>query len=144
MKKLYTFVSITILQFLAAFAENPTEYVCDLGNQHQPMIGIFSDMHDGDHKRVTLADGWLVIQSYNSKEEWTVKAKFDTEHCNATVDFNVPGKPNPPPVALTMTGWVMATGLPSRHKAAFEFTDPTGTIAEPGVPLNVWVLVKNI
>ena len=76
-------------------------------------------------------------------DRWNVSAKIDPLFCNASVDFNVPGKPNPPPINLTATIWTESRRLPTRtvYKNAIEFTDPSGTLALPSVPLNTWVQV---
>ena len=60
-------------------------------------------MHDGDKKRVTVNNGTITIIPYGNAQSWTVRAELDTKLCTATIDFNVPGKPSPPPVNLTAT-----------------------------------------
>ena len=69
---------------------------------------------------------------------------MDLKFCNASVDFNVPGKSNPPPVKLTATVWKQSRFLKSGelYKYAIEFTDPSGTLALPSMPLNTWVQVE--
>ena len=38
----------------------------------------------------------LTITPHGNKESWKVEAKFDNENdCVASVNFDVPGKPNP-------------------------------------------------
>merc|ERR1712070_732334 len=69
-----------------------------------------------------------------------VHAQLDRTSCSASVDFNVPGKPGPPPVNLTATLWQSRSA--SGMKTEFEFTDPSGTLAEPEFPLNRWVELK--
>ena len=71
---------------------------------------------------------------------------MDPIFCNASVDFNVPGKPNPPPISLTATVWVESHFLPTgtEKKHAIEFSDPSGTLASPSVPLNTWVQLNNM
>ena len=70
---------------------------------------------------------------------------MDPVFCNASVDFNVPGKPNPPPIKLTATVWTqsyrMSTGKIDKY--AIEFTDPSGTLALPSAPLNTWVQLEH-
>ena len=63
-------------------------------------------------------------------------------YCFAIIDFNVPGKPNPPPIQLTATVWIMSHYLPTGtlEKYAIEWTRP----ASPEVPLNIWVQLDNI
>ena len=74
-------------------------------------------------------------------DSWTVHATMDPVFCNAFVDFNVPGKPDPPPSKLTATIWKQSHVLPTgtTEKNAIEFTDPSGKLAPPSVPLNTWV-----
>ena len=66
---------------------------------------------------------------------------MDLIYCNASVDFNVPGKPNAPPVRLTATVWKQSRYLTTGVllKNAIEFTDPSGTLGLPSMPLNTWV-----
>ena len=81
--------------------------------------------------------------AYLHLDSWTVHATMDPIFCNASVDFNVPGKPNPPPISLTATVWVESHFLPTgtEEKNAIEFTDPSGKLASPSVPLNTWVQI---
>jgi len=57
------------------------------------------------------------------------------------VDFNVKGKPNPPPVNLLLKiGTLQYLEVPP-SKAGYPvgvFTDPSGTIGAPTLPLNMW------
>ena len=66
---------------------------------------------------------------------------MDPIFCNAFVDFNVPGKPNPPPSKLTATVWKQSRFLPTATlgKTAIIFTNPGGNLASSSVPLNMWV-----
>ena len=83
---------------------------------------------------------------HHISERWAVHATMNPVFCNAIVDFNVPGKLKPPPVKLSLTVWTqfqyLRTG--TREKYAIEFTDPSGTLAAPSVPLNTWVQLENI
>ena len=109
-----------------------------LGNQPS----VFRDPHDGDFKVITEPYPYLAfeIQPYKNNESWVVYGKFD-DNCVATVDFNVPNKPNPPPVNLTMTMYIMQyEGIPNR--LGFECTDPSSTLAPANRPINFWVLHK--
>ena len=77
---------------------------------------------------------------------WIVQATMDPIFCNATVDFNVPGKPNPPPVKLAATIWTQSHFMPTGivEKYAIEFTHLfRGTLASPG-PLNTWVQIEDV
>lgn len=118
----------------------------------------FFDMHDGDVKLVSLhEDGKIEIRSSSSssddddnisqeQEPWIIHTHLDHETCTALVDFNVPHKPDPPPVPLSMTMWKMQTVVGSKDddgvddtKWTLEFTDPSGDLAPPHQPLNHWV-----
>mmetsp|Transcript_58231 Transcript_58231/g.160984 ORF Transcript_58231/g.160984 Transcript_58231/m.160984 type:complete len:288 (+) Transcript_58231:78-941(+) len=102
---------------------------------------IYADMHDGDKKRVAIVGSSMTIAPSGNNQTWSVHASLDPKFCNASVDFNVPGKPGPPPVALTATLWssVAPGAAGSVWKTFVEFTDPSGTLAAAGVPLNQWV-----
>jgi len=102
---------------------------------------VYADMHDGDKKEVTISGDSLTIKPSGNDEQWVVNAKLDLESCSANVDFNVPGKPNPPPVPLTATLWYSFSE--AVKKTEFEFTDPSGKIAAKGFPVNNWVELKN-
>lgn len=112
------------------------------GDCPESLHGIYADMHDGDKKEVTIDGSSMIIKPSGNNETWTVKATFNNELCSAIVDFNVPGKPSPPPVKITLTLW-HALGS-SREgdavsKTTFEFTDPSGKLAPASFPLNKWV-----
>merc|ERR1712137_1385085 len=87
---------------------------------------VFNDMHDGDQKALLDKKGKLHITPVSSAESWAVDAKIDSD-CKATVDFNVQGKPNPPPVALEAEVWGMVSILERPDKNIVLFSDPTGT-----------------
>ena len=69
---------------------------------------------------------------------------MDLKFCNASVDVNIADKQNPPPVKLTATIWKQSRFLKSGelYKYAIEFTDPSGTLASPSMPLKTWVQVE--
>mmetsp|Transcript_5801 Transcript_5801/g.6304 ORF Transcript_5801/g.6304 Transcript_5801/m.6304 type:complete len:253 (-) Transcript_5801:31-789(-) len=98
---------------------------------------VYADMHDGDQKEVTISGASMVIKPSGNNQTWVVNAEIDAESCSAMVDFNVPGKPGPPPVPLKSTLWYSA--FSSGKKTEFEFTDPSGTLADKTAPLNRWV-----
>jgi len=101
--------------------------------------GVFADMHDGDQKQLTLEDGKLTIAPYGNNQTWVVEAMLDAAKCTAVVDFNVPGKPGPPPVNLTAHIYALISKGERIAKHGVEFTDPSGTLAKPSFPLNMWV-----
>merc|ERR1711976_504159 len=102
-------------------------------------------MHDGDKKKVEIKGDAMTITPVASDEawgpvEWMVKAKFDQKSCSASVDFNVPGKADHPPVPLLATYWLEHSVMSNpATRQAFEFTDPTGTLAPASMPLNRWI-----
>lgn len=112
---------------------------------------VYSDMHDGDMKMVTLTQNhggtFITIKPSGNNQTWTVHNDFSFDSCSAVIDFNVPGKPSPPPVKLTATYWKMMRsaedGQGQLHKDLFEFTDPSGTLAAAGEPINHWVSLGN-
>ena len=61
------------------------------------------------------------------------------------MDFDVPLKPNTPKSKLTVTVWTLSQYLRSGklEKYAIEITDPSGRLASPAVPLNIWVQTEN-
>jgi hypothetical protein len=107
----------------------------------------FADMHDGDQKLVSIWHNKLMITPGNEKESWRVAAELDMRTCTAMVDFNVTGKPSPPPVPLLVTIWRMEQDhiikakhdTPVASKITMEWTDPSETIAPKNMPLNHWV-----
>lgn len=103
----------------------------------QSLKSVYADMHDGDEKLVTISDESVTIEPSSDSQKWTVSATLDRNHCDASVNFKVPGKPNPPPVNLLATFWTsVAVGA---KKSTWEFTDPSGTLANESYPLNTWV-----
>jgi hypothetical protein len=104
------------------------------------LTAVFSDQHDGDKKQVSIRGGNMIIKPSGNNQSWTIRAQI-ADDCSAVVDFNVSGKPNPPPVKLTMVVWMALTpaGRSAKSKATFEFFDPSGKIGSPDLPLNTWV-----
>lgn len=101
---------------------------------------VYADMHDGDQKEVTISGKSLTIKPSGNDQTWIVKTELDLRSCSANIDFNVPGKPDPPPVNLTATLWFVLSS--KDNKTEFEFTDPSGTLAAKDFPLNRWVELK--
>ena len=129
-----------------SFASGPYDYYSKIApSKHSSPCGklsqvAFADMHDGDQKLVSIHHDDMTIQPADSQETWIVHAKLDSSACTATVDFDVPGKPSPPPVPLLLTVWSMSTiGHGHASKLTMEFTDPSETIAPKDMPLNHWV-----
>lgn len=97
----------------------------------------FYDLHDGDIKHVSSDGHMFTIHPSMNNQSWVVHGEFDQD-CNANIDFHVPGKPDYPPVNLTST--LLDMRSPNGEQAwALEFTDPSGTIAPPSQPLNLWM-----
>eukprot|EP00746_Dinoflagellata_sp_MGD_P002814 gnl/MRDRNA2_/MRDRNA2_105494_c0_seq1.p1 gnl/MRDRNA2_/MRDRNA2_105494_c0~~gnl/MRDRNA2_/MRDRNA2_105494_c0_seq1.p1 ORF type:complete len:363 (-),score=59.11 gnl/MRDRNA2_/MRDRNA2_105494_c0_seq1:177-1265(-) len=110
---------------------------------------IYADMHDGDKKKVTISGASMTIQPFGNNQTWVVKTTLDAKLCNAVIDFNVPGKPGPPPVNLTATligsvkAGLLKIGGGVEQKTLFGFTDPSGTLASKDFPLNRWVQISS-
>jgi len=106
------------------------------------LLVVFQDMHDGDEKAVKIDGTAVTITPNGSDQRWTVKATLDQESCTALVDFDVPGKDDHPPVPLLATYW-SESAAPGDHRVAFEFTDPSGTLADPAKALNRWIALSS-
>ena len=102
---------------------------------------VFADMHDGDQKQLTIDGDSLTIKPFGNNETWVVNTQISAM-CTATIDFNVPGKPNPPPISLLGTIWQMASKS-GYVKRSVEFTDPTSTLAPAKMPLNEWIMLAD-
>lgn len=117
---------------------NPTTCIYEQWFKPAP---VFQDMHDGDAKQIKLGSvpdrNKLTIKPYKNNQTWTVKSQFDT-NCIASVNFDVPGKPNPPPVPLDARVWSMVS-IGYLERDSLLFTDPSATIAPAIVPLNAWL-----
>eukprot|EP00122_Pirum_gemmata_P015376 Pgem_evm1s14371 len=97
---------------------------------------VFADMHDGDSKRVYFHGSEIEIYPYDNEEEWKVVATMNTDDCTAIIDFNVAGKPSPPPFKLKAKFWTMIS-YDSQIKPLVEFTK-----VDEKFPLNHWVFTK--
>eukprot|EP00929_Paragymnodinium_shiwhaense_P054197 TRINITY_DN27158_c0_g1_i2.p1 TRINITY_DN27158_c0_g1~~TRINITY_DN27158_c0_g1_i2.p1 ORF type:complete len:252 (-),score=43.95 TRINITY_DN27158_c0_g1_i2:141-896(-) len=123
-----------------------TEHRSDVGCPPSGTL-VMADLHDGDKKVVSVHEGsprTMTIKPFGNKQNWIVTARLDSEACSAMVNFNVPGKPNPPPVPL-LASWGRLTRNASgpEFEVVLEFTDPTGTLAPIGYPLNQWQSVHH-
>jgi hypothetical protein len=109
------------------------------------------DMRDMDKKMVHVhrsKDGmFLTIENSDpDSPHWKVVTEVNDD-CSATVDFNVPNKPNPPPVGLTASLWVTKERLINAKldgqfitRPILQFSDHTGTLTkDTRYPLNQWV-----
>lgn len=118
------------------------------------LTGTYQDEHDGDRKHINATAGTMTITpaveveqqpmtaSAGASAAWVVRVAANADGCpTGLVDFNVPGKPNPPPVPLRVRVYTLAQAdgePPPEHVWMLEFTDPSGTLGSPSVPLNVW------
>jgi hypothetical protein len=126
-----------------------SQYEASAGDGHvnpkpscpRTLKAVYADIHDGDKKEVTISGSSLTIRPSGNNQTWVVEAQVDRETCSASVDFNVPGKPSPPPVNITISLWYAASY--ARYKTEWEFTDPSGTLAPKAFPLNRWVELKS-
>jgi len=102
---------------------------------------VFADMHDGDNKQVVIADDKMTIKPSGNDPDWTVNTVIDCKTGKASVDFDVPGKADHPPIPIQaeMQWHYSAASV----KTVFEFTDPTGTLDSAGAPLNTWVQLQS-
>jgi len=115
---------------------------------------VVADMHDGDQKAITFqscectvpCECTMTIKPHANNQTWQVQVPLHVTESTVSgvVDFNVPGKPGPPPCNLTVTLFVERGGRHGQstygEKRTLEFTDHTGTITkDPHFPLNTWV-----
>lgn len=95
----------------------------------------FQDMHDGDVKSVSVANGLL---SLGQAGIWNLTTPLDPKTCKATVDFSKSDKPGYPPVPLVVSV-ATASGNDGLHSVIMTWTDPTKTISpSAGFPVNMW------
>lgn len=127
-----------------------TNYDEDIPECPTSLHAIYADMHDGDMKQVSIfpnaAGGSSIeILPHGNNQTWLVKSTVDSKSCSALINFNVPGKPGPPPVDLLATLWSSGNqGNNGKRITEFIFTDPSGTLAEKDFPLNDWVEIKEV
>merc|ERR1712232_201356 len=75
---------------------------------------------------------------HGNDQEWVVNTKIDCTTGKATVDFDVPGKADHPPVPIQATLYTSLSA--AAEKTTFVFTDPSGHLANYSTfPLNQWV-----
>jgi len=107
----------------------------------QSGTAVFKDMGDGDKKQIELVDAGdetrITITPSGNDQSWTTSATFDKKSCSAVVDFNVPGKPNPPPIKPTATLYKASDG--ADHRLVVVWSDGEGTVASKSKPLNAWI-----
>ena len=76
------------------------------------------------------------IEPYKNSQKWSVDATFD-QSCVASVNFNVPGKPNPPSAPLQARVWGMVS-IAGVSKNAILFSDPSSTVAPADLTIDIW------
>ena len=108
---------------------------------------VFGALQDGDYKQVAVHDSKFTIKPFNNTQSWMITGGPFDENCSSMIDFNVPGKPNPPPIKLRMTyAWITYYNLlpspPKPENPVLVFTDPSGKLAAPTLPLNIWYGLK--
>ena len=104
---------------------------------------IVADQHDGDMKQISYDGSTLIILPYGNNETWIITADLEAD-CTAMVNFNVPGKPSPPPVELKATVYDLTTPATDGALAAIGFTDPTATISnDASYPVNFWIQIDS-
>ena len=99
-----------------------------------PMLAVYRDVRDGDKKQIAvyaLGDKRYIRVTPAGEPattRWVANAPLsDTGH--ATIDFNVPGKPNPPPGPIDIQFGTLQT--PGRVSAVATFHDNS----------NIWVQI---
>lgn len=100
---------------------------------------IFYDIHDNDYKKILINNNKIKIFPYKSREKWEVKCEIESNY-SCYVNFNVKGKPNPPPYPLEMK----ISQIISNKKLSLVilFFDPTGKLQKKNIPLNIWYNVN--
>ena len=134
---------VTALATLAAVS-TASAFICPTGGD---WMATLADMHDGDEKAIVIDGNAMTITPHGSNETWVIETTVDDNSCSAIVDFNVPGKPGPPPVPLlaSFVSTTLATDefqCNDAESCAYyvKFTDPSGTLVDSTTyPLNVWV-----
>merc|ERR1711935_1052178 len=111
-------------------------YPCGLADTAS---AVFADMHDGDQKKIVREGMKITITPHGNDQTWSTSAHLCPMHCNASIDFNVPNKPSPPPINLTAVVSILQG--PDGAKAAVVFNDNTGKLAPASTPLNAWIQV---
>ena len=111
---------------------------------------VLSDIHDGDKKRFDITGSSdpklasITLSPYNNSQSWTGHASWNGTGCFAMIDFNVPGKPPPPPVKLLMSYVFDAKLKQGPFFPMMSFTDPSGTIASKSTVLNLWLVTGTL
>jgi len=139
-----TMFKVGLLLAVSAAAQKgyPDNPAPDFSNCPRKLRAIYADMHDGDKKEITISGTHITIKPSGNNQTWEVQSVMDSESCSASINFSVPGKPNPPPVPLQAALWYSGCWLCSpkdKKQTVFEFTDPSGKLASKDFPLNHWV-----
>lgn len=98
---------------------------------------IFYDIHDSDYKKIIFKNnGNFTILPYKSNKKWLINSKLKS-NLTAMVNFNVKGKPNPPPISIELKLSYLVN-LDNTKTLVAVFFDPTGKLSPPHIPLNIW------
>jgi hypothetical protein len=129
--------------------QSGTNYTCFPEDQ-TARSHFYSDMHDGDQKVIVMdctAPGEtcsLHITPKNATEVWNITASIYKSNCSGMVDFNVPGKPSPPPWPLLATfrvsRWFGQPVVVNQDVNPMEYFIE---FSHDGEQLNQWVEVGN-
>ena len=70
-------------------------------------------MRGGVLKEVMVSQGAVTMELRGHDQIRHVDDDFDTILCNASINFNLLGRPSPPPVSLTATLWGTTSASPT-------------------------------
>jgi len=81
----------------------------------------------------------MVILPYKSTRnaKWIIRSVLNND-ATSIVNFNVPGKANPPPVKLTLKFSEIQSFQNGGKTLVALFFDETGTLGPPNIPVNIW------
>lgn len=97
---------------------------------------IFYDIHDKDYKKIIFNNNNnITILPFKSNKKWIVHSNINNK-LRGEVNFNVKGKPNPPPINIEIKFSFLQTD--NKYILVALFFDPTGKISLPNIPLNIW------
>ena len=99
---------------------------------------IIYDIHDGDYKLIKIKNYKYTILPYKNNQKWAIKGNLNNK-LEGTIDFNVKGKLNPPPVNLLLK----FQKINNTNKIIILLFDPTGQISPINQPVNIWYNIKH-
>ncbi len=98
---------------------------------------IFYDIHDGDYKSIKIKNYKYTIFPYKNNQKWIINGKLNHK-LEGIINFNVKGKPNPPPVNL-----LLKLKKINSKNIIILFFDPSGQISPKNQPVNIWYNIKH-